>query len=1296
MKFKATLFFVFMLPWVLFSQFSWEKKGVTSGVINDILYDDYSGLYVIATDSGVYASSDTIDWTEWINGLHDLRIVQLDYHLYNGTTPVYLALGLDGVYARTSGDWVFADDQGLVNNIGDVLGYMNAKAVAFYDDGTSLLVYLALEGEGLFYRSFDPTNNTWEASWNLVSNYPYNPYVTSLHGVNGNQRLLAASRNNATWEGTIAYLENGTWYQSSITSGNDYISLAGDQTVLAGTEANGLYYSTDAGISFTPLCNPSQINGPFLDLDWWIDKGVASTGENIYLVDPIFCPSDPFNLYNGFIGYSRAVLRYPGEVEAALIGSLGNGLWYFQLTTAEGEPRGNEGQLGVTTPIKSRAITDIAQSFSSSRPDAPPVIFASSGTAGLYKCLRPDYCVRYFYAPSHVDGVAGTSVALRPDYDEFGPINYAGNPPQTTVGEKTLYLATRNSGLFRSDNGGVSWKKLTNFPLRSNGQEYRMVKVRVSPNSADQTVFVLTKDATLFKSTDGGETWDTGTLIPRPTGVVDMIAYDLEISPGYKEADPASQVLFVATSEGLLKRTWDGNAFSWTLVFTIFPVLDVALAPYMGLPDPVNPLEKDTIILGTDGGGLWSSSDQGASFAQIITGLGLEKSSITALAMHPKSDVANNRLLTYFVAHPFFDTTNPPPPMIYHMSYDEKAATWNVYQTDPGTPDFPNYYIKSLAFSPNFDGVNDKDVYAGHFHDGLWHSLHTPDGSTQFWEVLNGFYNTPQTIYALAQCPNSRIVLAGTQGYGVMISFNNGESFFPWGKGLEYQNIGNDYTLHDVFAVGCSDILDPCTPPNSCPYRRILASAGHCTAFDASGNCTNQDYYGIYWGDFQAVNIQTTWTQATLDGTSFDNHYVPEIRYCSLNDPWLATDNTALSGGILYSNPGLPDDFGKDWHLDTSWIGDVAMDITCPASSSLARSTPHPLPARSNYIWGAKPPGSPAAVEYKTSSTGSWQDCTGDLGSYIDLNTSKLRAILQVSNTETVLVGSSSGDGIYREEAGDGTCGTWIDGNEGLAGTSKKVIAFANVANGILAALEESSKGANDGGVFFSDTEADGYAWVKINQGMNCSSNYELQGGNKVYTGSTCDGVYATTSITYSGTPTAHFVPQVNYKKFPSGTLNVCLNQPIDFLNTTAGRGSSPTWNWDFGDSQTSTSESPRHSYTSSGNYTVQLTAYNGSYSDTYTRTVQVSTDSAMEITDNSVRVSYDKNTSQVYLSWNDLNAGETGYNIWASNDPSQDPTIIYTAGPDETTDVAVNSYSYYRVQPISSACGGGIIGGTW
>jgi PKD repeat protein/peptidoglycan/xylan/chitin deacetylase (PgdA/CDA1 family) len=66
----------------------------------------------------------------------------------------------------------------------------------------------------------------------------------------------------------------------------------------------------------------------------------------------------------------------------------------------------------------------------------------------------------------------------------------------------------------------------------------------------------------------------------------------------------------------------------------------------------------------------------------------------------------------------------------------------------------------------------------------------------------------------------------------------------------------------------------------------------------------------------------------------------------------------------------------------------------------------------------------------------------------------------------------------------------------------------------------------------------------------------------------------------------------------------------VTFTDTsTAGSVPITSWLWDFGDTNTSTSQNPTHSYTTPGLYTVTLTVDNGTVADTHTKTDLITAD---------------------------------------------------------------------------------------
>lgn len=104
-------------------------------------------------------------------------------------------------------------------------------------------------------------------------------------------------------------------------------------------------------------------------------------------------------------------------------------------------------------------------------------------------------------------------------------------------------------------------------------------------------------------------------------------------------------------------------------------------------------------------------------------------------------------------------------------------------------------------------------------------------------------------------------------------------------------------------------------------------------------------------------------------------------------------------------------------------------------------------------------------------------------------------------------------------------------------------------------------------------------------------------------------GPTGTATITFPGTPlfgglavTAAIASTVGppTADFTATPTSVAAGGAVAFTDTSTGAPTS--WLWDFGDGTTSTSQNPTHAYTTSGMFTVALTATNAGGSNTKTR----------------------------------------------------------------------------------------------
>ena len=101
-----------------------------------------------------------------------------------------------------------------------------------------------------------------------------------------------------------------------------------------------------------------------------------------------------------------------------------------------------------------------------------------------------------------------------------------------------------------------------------------------------------------------------------------------------------------------------------------------------------------------------------------------------------------------------------------------------------------------------------------------------------------------------------------------------------------------------------------------------------------------------------------------------------------------------------------------------------------------------------------------------------------------------------------------------------------------------------------------------------------------------------------------------------AGSASAVSVPVAN---FTSNVTNGSAPLTVQYTDTSAG---SPTsWNWNFGDGQSSTVENPTHTYSEVGNYNVTLNVTNSAGSSSLTQSNYVSTGSSVITNNNGIDI---------------------------------------------------------------------------
>jgi len=138
-----------------------------------------------------------------------------------------------------------------------------------------------------------------------------------------------------------------------------------------------------------------------------------------------------------------------------------------------------------------------------------------------------------------------------------------------------------------------------------------------------------------------------------------------------------------------------------------------------------------------------------------------------------------------------------------------------------------------------------------------------------------------------------------------------------------------------------------------------------------------------------------------------------------------------------------------------------------------------------------------------------------------------------------------------------------------------------------------------------------------------------------------------------------------------------CINVPIQFTDTSVistGSGTISSWEWAFGDGQTSTLQNPTHAYTTAGTYTVRLIAFSSiGCSDTTEKVINVYDipDVDFDFTNACINASvqFTNQSTDVFAMTYDWSFGDG-----SANSTLEDPAHTYTTDGPFTVELSVEN----------------------
>jgi photosystem II stability/assembly factor-like uncharacterized protein len=424
----------------------------------------------------------------------------------------------------------------------------------------------------------------------------------------------------------------------------------------------------------------------------------------------------------------------------------------------------------------------------------------------------------------------------------------------------TAYLSVVGGGIFRSVNGGKSWRQVASVATLGIEPDHENQINQIAVDPVDNNILYAAGSDGVVKSLDGGLNWQR-----LETGV-SGVSWDIIIHP----AD--TDTLFIGTNEGIFKSTDAGS--NWIAVNSGLTSLEISSLTICN----ANP----NVLYASCWGGpvVFKTSDGGDSWIIVFSG---------SIGEQTRTVVV--------------DPTNAN--IVYTSEYENggtlKSTNGGATWTKTGGIDFINWDANVIVVDPINPGI----VYFGRNVGQLFKSV---DAGSNWTEKTNGFTSRGD-IYALAvNSLDNDNILVGTMA-SIFRSGDDAQSWLEGNSGLNFTNIAAlaidpanpDLIYAGTYGGGLSISSDGGTT------WRAANNGIDCHSIDAiavNPISTNIVYIGGTFGQiFKSINSGGSWVEIFYPGPGKKG-----APHSIVIDP----DNTNIiyagmardgQGGYTHSNP---------------------------------------------------------------------------------------------------------------------------------------------------------------------------------------------------------------------------------------------------------------------------------------------------------------------------------------------------------------------------------------------------------
>lgn len=178
------------------------------------------------------------------------------------------------------------------------------------------------------------------------------------------------------------------------------------------------------------------------------------------------------------------------------------------------------------------------------------------------------------------------------------------------VGCERTFFAARNSGLYRTDDGGRTWQMA--YQSLGLSEPLPTLTVAISPDFEHDPRIFAGLSGGILRSLNGGQAWESIPLLPPPP-----VISAIELSPNFEQ----DGIVFAATLEdGVLFSADRGHRFgAWNFGLLDLNILCLAISPDFAKDETVFVGTQSGVFRSTNGGRAWREVDLSVGYEAVLS-----------------------------------------------------------------------------------------------------------------------------------------------------------------------------------------------------------------------------------------------------------------------------------------------------------------------------------------------------------------------------------------------------------------------------------------------------------------------------------------------------------------------------------------------------------------------------------------------------------------------------------------------------------------------------------------------------